>query len=303
MFKKYMHVERYGTDEVQGIELGTCYIFPKLDGTNGQLWWDNDAGLQAGSRNRHLGLGDKDNAGFYGWALQQERFVKFFKFNSDIRLYGEWLKPHSLRTYQDDAWGKFYVFDVERRTFGNEDEATLLAYEDYKQCLESFGIDYIPAISVIRSATYDCLMKEMQENRYLIKEGQGVGEGIVIKNYKYQNRFGRTVWAKMITNAFKEQHVKTNGPVEKDGKEMVEQKIVSDHVGRHLVDKTYAKIVNECDGWSSKYIPRLLNTVYHDLVTEEIWDAVKTLKNPTVNFKTLNTLAIMKVKELRPELF
>lgn len=31
-FRKYMHLERFGNDEVQGIELGTCYIFSKLDG-------------------------------------------------------------------------------------------------------------------------------------------------------------------------------------------------------------------------------------------------------------------------------
>lgn len=303
MFKKYMHIERFGNEEVQGIELGDCYVFPKLDGTNGQLWWDNDAGLQAGSRNRHLGLGSMDNAGFYGWALQQERFKEFFKFHPDIRLYGEWLVPHSLRTYDESAWGRFYVFDVEKRMLGNEEGSIVVPYDAYQPYMESFGIDYIPAMSVIRSATYDHLLKELQDNRFLIKEGQGIGEGIVIKNYEYQNKYGRQVWAKLITNSFKEKHVKAMGPVDKNFKEMVEQKIVNDYVGKHLVDKTYAKIVNECEGWSSKYIPRLLSTVYHDLVTEEIWDAVKTLKNPTVNFKTLNTLAIMRVKELRPELF
>ena len=33
-FKKYQHVERLGTSEVQGIENGMCYVFPKIDGTN-----------------------------------------------------------------------------------------------------------------------------------------------------------------------------------------------------------------------------------------------------------------------------
>lgn len=33
-FKKYIHLEKYGTTETQGIELGTAYVFPKLDGTN-----------------------------------------------------------------------------------------------------------------------------------------------------------------------------------------------------------------------------------------------------------------------------
>ena len=65
-FFKYQHVERLGTTETNGIEMGMCYIFPKIDGTNSQLWWNN--GLKAGSRNRELYL-DNDNAGFYNWAV------------------------------------------------------------------------------------------------------------------------------------------------------------------------------------------------------------------------------------------
>ena len=42
-FLKYQHVERVGTSEVENIELGTCYVFPKIDGTNASIWI---AGLQ-----------------------------------------------------------------------------------------------------------------------------------------------------------------------------------------------------------------------------------------------------------------
>jgi len=298
-----MHVERFGNEEVQGIELGECYVFPKLDGTNAQLWWDQKHGLQAGSRNRHLTT-DNDNAGFYNWALGQECFKDFFRFHPDLRLYGEWLVPHSLKTYEEYAWKKFYVFDVEKR-YGELglDCDEFVKYEDYAPYMKSFGIDWIPPVSIIRSATYDHLLKEMQESKFLIKDGHGCGEGIVIKNYEYQNRFGRTCWAKMVTNAFKEKHTKETGATVKQFKEMVEQQIVEAYVTNHLVDKTYAKIVNEAQGWSSRHIPQLLNTVYYDLVKEEMWDVVKKLKNPTINFKTLNTLSIMRVKELRTELF
>ena len=30
-FRKYQHIERFGTTEVDGIELGKCYVFPKID--------------------------------------------------------------------------------------------------------------------------------------------------------------------------------------------------------------------------------------------------------------------------------
>ncbi len=37
-FQKYMHVERLGKEEVGGITNGKCYVSPKLDGTNGQIY-------------------------------------------------------------------------------------------------------------------------------------------------------------------------------------------------------------------------------------------------------------------------
>jgi hypothetical protein len=190
------------------------------------------------------------------------------------------------------------VFDVQ-----HIDSDTFVPYTEYKQVLDMYGIDYIPPVCILRNATYDALLKELDNNNFLIQEGAGRGEGIVLKNYAYKNRFGRVCWAKMVTNTFKEKHTKEMGATIKNCKQMVEQEIVDTYVGKHLVDKVYAKIVNENEGWSSRHISRLLQTVFYDLINEEIWDAVKKLKNPTINFKTLNTITILKIKELRPELF
>ena len=37
-FKQYQHIERFGTSEVESIEFGLCYVFPKIDGTNSSMW-------------------------------------------------------------------------------------------------------------------------------------------------------------------------------------------------------------------------------------------------------------------------
>jgi len=295
-FKKYMHLERFGNDEVEGIELGLCYIFPKIDGTNASLWSGIGGLLMAGSRTRELTLED-DNAGFLATMEKNENIKMFFLEHSELRLYGEWLVPHSLKTYKDEAWRKFYVFDVY-----SDLTDKYLNYSDYQPLLEEFGIDYIPAMSIIRNSTYDNLLIELQNNKFLIRDGAGVGEGIVVKNYDYQNKFGRLCFAKIVTN-FKEKHQKEMGPTDKKFRNLIEQEIVDKFIDSFFVGKVYSKIVNEMEGWNSKYIPRLLNTVYHDLVSEEIWDIVKKMKNPTINFKTLLNLTILKIKELRPELF
>lgn len=299
-FKKYMHVERFGTDEVQGIELGGCYVFPKLDGTNASVWWDSDKGVMAGSRRRELFAGD-DNAGFHEYATNSDNIAEFFvsrEYHKQLRLYGEWLVPHTFKHYREEAWRRFYVFDV----FDDETEK-FLPYERYSAILKEYGIDFIPPTCIMKNATYDAFLKELDNNTFMVKDGKGAGEGIVIKNYSFQNRFGRTVWAKIITNKFKYRHPVEMGATVKKMKDMTEQAICDKYVTKHLVDKVYAKIVNECGSWNSKYIPRLLSTVFYDLINEETWNFVKEMKMPTVNFKTLNGLCIHSIKAIRPELF
>ena len=107
-FNKYQHIERFGTDEVENIEFGRCFIFYKIDGTNGQVYLDADGNIKAGSRNRVLTL-ENDNANFYQYVLQNERIKKYLEKHPNHRLYGEWLVPHSIKTYRKDAWRRFYI--------------------------------------------------------------------------------------------------------------------------------------------------------------------------------------------------
>lgn len=301
-YRKYQHIERFGTTEVEGIENGCCYIFPKIDGTNACVWLGEDGLIHAGSRNRELTL-DKDNAGFYEYISKHDGIAKCLNENPNLIIYGEWLCPHSLRTYRDDCWRRFYIFDVIK--YSREDDFHYLEFAEYKELCEKYDLEYIPFLSIISNPTYELLMEELNNNDYLIKEGQGIGEGIVVKRYDYKNKYGRTTWAKIVASEFKEKHAKTM--MKKDKAEtsaaMIEEKIVEKYVTQALCDKVYAKIVNEKGDWSSKYIPMLLNMVYYDLVREECWNFVKEFKNPTINFKTLSYLCNEKVKEKLTRLF
>ena len=297
MFIKYQHLEKLHTDETDGIEVGTTYVFPKIDGTNGSIWEDDhDNEIQAGSRNRHLSL-DADNAGFLSAMRNSPKHVKLVQAYPHLIFYGEWLVPHSLKTYREDAWRKFYIFDVYNRGANR-----YVPYDDYKSILDAYEVEYIAPIAIIKNGNYETYQECLNRNFFLIDDGKGNGEGIVIKNYAYENKYGRQTWAKLITNAFKESHHKEMGAPLVGG-EIIEDKIVSKFVDKHLVDKIHAKITNEMDGWSSKYIPRLLHTVYYDLITEETWNILKEFKNPKIDFRTLNNLCTQRVKELKPEVF
>lgn len=295
MFVKYMHLEHFGRDEVEGIEIGKAYVFPKLDGTNAQVYLDGDT-LKAGSRNRELTL-ENDNAGFYNAIINDSAIKSLLVRYPSFTIYGEWLVPHSLKTYRDDAWRVFYAFDVYCR-----DSGRFLPYEEYKEIFDEHGVTYLPPLGIVRNGSLDHFQKFLDKNVFLIKEGEGVGEGIVIKNYDYLNRFGNVVWAKIITNAFKEVHHREMGAPEV-GVVSTEERIVEKFVTQHLVDKVYAKIVNEEGSWSSKYIPRLLNSVFYDLITEDTWAILKEFKNPKIDFGFLQRLTISRIKQLKKDLF
>jgi hypothetical protein len=303
-FDKYMSLERLGNSGVTDINKGTCYIFPKLDGTNASLWLDKEGTLKAGSRNRELSVG-ADNAGFLNTMLSRDPEFNFLDDNPSIRLYGEWLVPHSLKTYRDDAWRKFYIFDM----FCNA-EQRLLSYPEYKALIDDFQINsglelnYLAPMRILKNPSNEDIRRCVEENIFYIREGEGIGEGVVVKNYDYQNQWGNQLWAKVVGNAFKEVHHKEMGAPEAGGQSL-EEKIVEKFVDRMFVHKTYNKILVENDGqWSGKDIPRLLGTVWHDLIKEELWDILKTHKNPTIEFGYLNRLTIMAVKEhLKEEVF
>lgn len=299
-FKKYQHLERFGNDEVEGIELGKLYIFPKLDGTNAQVWLDDEGNIKAGSRNRELTL-EKDNAGFYKFVLENENIKKYLEKHPTHRLYGEFLVPHSLKTYREDAWRRFYIFDV---CLDKEDGSVeYIPYDIYKPLVEEFGLDYIPPIVTMTNGSYEYFIRTLDNNTFMIQDGKGVGEGIVIKNYDYYNKYERQIWAKIVTNEFKEIHKREMGVNNIKTEKVIEQEIVDNYCTAAFIEKEYSKILNETGEWDNRKIPMLLGRVFSELVKEETWNIIKKYKNPTINYKTLNALVINKIKTVKSDIF
>ena len=302
-FSKYQSLARYGTKEVAGINKGTCHIFPKLDGTNASVWLDEEGNLQAGSRNRTLTL-QSDNAGFLRWLLESSEgkaIERFLRVNPLMKLYGEWLVPHTLKTYEDEAWRQFYVFDVVEYIEGKD---RYIHYDIYSEACEFYGVKYIPRIKSVDGFSEGLISHYINANGYLVKEG--IGEGIVIKNYSFENKYGRTVWAKIVSDEFAEMHGSSKATV-KECVERIETKIAEKFVTQALCDKTYAKIEleleNEGRGFKGRDIPKLLNTVYYDVVREDMWEIIKQFKNVTINFKHFQSECFRAVRLRLPNLF
>jgi len=291
-FKKYQHVERLNTTGCDGLLDGEVFVFPKIDGTNGSIWFDN-GDIKAGSRNRELTI-ENDNAGFLKAVLENESLCKMVKLYDKLRFFGEWLVPHSLKTYSDDAWRKFYVFDV---MLGDK----YLTFDEYSKICDEWRIDYIPLLFSGENLTHDQISNHLEKNTFLLKENSGYGEGVVVKRYDFKNKYGRTVWGKIVSNEFKQKHNKEMGAPKLQGKSEVEQKIVTKYLTESLIEKEYAKL--SIDGWESKKIPQLIGIIYNCFITEELWNVLKKEKSPTINFKRLNSEVVKKIRITLTEVF
>lgn len=63
-YTSYLHVEKLGSPEVEGILDGHVSVTPKLDGTNAVVWMGEDGYLHAGSRKRAISPSSSKMVGF-----------------------------------------------------------------------------------------------------------------------------------------------------------------------------------------------------------------------------------------------
>lgn len=289
-FERYQHVEQLGRDEVKGILNGNVYIFSKLDGANISVYLNDDGKVEVASRNRVITPED-DLRGVWHYVNANHKFKDFFGANPNLRLFGEWLVPHTFRNYKDDAWKKLYIFDV-------IDNGEYVKYENYAALLDKYQIEYIPLIVKLEDPTEE-QVKFYLDNCTFLTSG-GAGEGIVIKNYDFVNQFGRTTWAKLVRHVAKAA-MKLKLPISADS---VEQQIVDAFLTPELVEKEFAQIVSDNGGsWDKKFIAKLLGCTWHTFIVEETFHFVKKFRNPKVDFAVLNQLVVAKVKEFKADLF
>ena len=161
-FIKYPHLERLISPEVEGILEGKCHIFYKIDGTNGSVFMDDEGSLAAASRSRILTL-NNDNAGFFQAVQKDERLLDLMLGFPELIVYGEWLVPHSLKTYRDDAWRKFYIFDV-----FNRETNEFYDYDRYQDILDAYDLDYIPPLATIKNPSVEDLHRLLQNSGQLL---------------------------------------------------------------------------------------------------------------------------------------
>lgn len=282
-FRKFNKIYRLGKEEVEGILEGTCYLEEKIDGANTSIWFDNNQ-LQLGSRNRHL-IDDPFN-GFDAYVDKHEGISELFHDLPKYHLYGEWLVRHTIH-YNEENYKKWYLYDI-IDTETNE----WLSRAEVAKISNDYDLNRTWHMDTLENPTIE------QLKEYVGKSALGkYGEGIVIKNPTFINRWGDRCYAKLVRQEFLEANAMTFNSNNKASEYYWETHFIHKYITEARLEKILHKLAPEInERWDMKHIPRIINTVYYDTITEESWELAKLAK--PIDFKKLKEFSLKKTKIL-----
>lgn len=279
MFIAYPKIHRLGKEETTNILDHEVIIEEKIDGANTSIWRE-EYDLHFASRTQEKTEGFN---GFVDYVKNNTEIQELLMSNVDYRLFGEWLVRHTV-AYNELSYRKFYLFDI---MVGDEflDPAETLRLAD------KYGV---PRPQQFFSGK----TTEAEIMEFVGKSNLGdKGEGVVIKAKTFINSFGDHVYAKIVTQNFKEENAITFGGNNKHSDTYWEMYVVNKYATLARVKKIMNKIEPTLERkFDLIHIPRITNTCYHDMITEEIWEIQE--KVPLLDFKQLKRLAVKKFVQI-----
>lgn len=280
-YKSYPKIHALHKEEVENILDNDVVVQVKIDGANGVVFLE-DGVVRCGSRTRMLPL-DESFRGFQEYINARPEIKNFLVENPDLILYGEWLVKHSIN-YTQDHYNKFYLFDV-------LDGDKYLEQGLVQALAERLGVEY-PIVYGSGKFTVDEL------DAFIEKEWLGhKNEGVVVKPLNFVNKFGDIVYAKRVSQAFKEQNAIVFGGNDKHSDAYWEQYVTNKYCTIATLEKNLNKLAPTIEGRIDKqHTPLIAGTCVHDTWVENSWEIFK--KVPALDLKKLNNLMMRKYVQL-----
>lgn len=261
-FHKYQDVaHKFEDEETQGLLDGKLVMQPKLDGTNLQIF--NHNGEMIITSRTEIETATTQFTGAYETVRNNENIARLLKDYPNYKIVGEWLKRHKI-SYAEDAYDQFYAFDI--ILLDTEFDNGIRDYVDWEVAyplLQSYNIKAVPYRIITKDQLQlgTSILFNMEESRYLLTEEAIGGEGIVIKNYNYKNRFRRQIWCKIINrDSYKHKMPKIRSP---KVDESLETDYLLENLTPHLLDKAYHKI-NDISPFTKKDIGKYMVEILTD---------------------------------------
>lgn len=305
MHIKYPKIKRLGDEDNDGILFGKVYAQEKVDGANAQIWIE-DGEIKCGSRTQQLVAGFN---GFVDYVKSHEGIRKFLEENPSCRLFGEWLVRHTI-AYNETVYKKFYLFDVlvlpaEFKLEGEDSEeierqkarqCTWYTIEEVYEVGKKYGIETVQLFGAFENPLPDSLQEFVGKS--ILGEK---GEGIVLKNPAFINKWGDRVCAKVVTQEFKEDNALIFGGNNKHSETYVEMKLVNEAMTMQRIQKIMQKLQPLFEKrLGREQTGRVIEVAYHDMFEEEMWGFVK--KHKQIDFAHLENLAKKKAVKIYHDL-
>ena len=268
---KYTDIIRYGKKGTEDVLKKGDYITitEKMDGANASFRLDetNPLGVSCYSRNQPLNS-ENTLGGFYNWIIDNIVPIKD-KLNPNYIYYGEWMNPHKVK-YKEEIYKEFYMFSIWDLS---QEINQYVSDEIVKKEANKLSIKTVDYFYEGEFASLEHLMNFIGKSNKTLEPN--TGEGIVIKNVSYFNKYGRQCFVKLVSDAFKE--VKKQR-VTKSSKEMPKGYLeLMSVLTKARIDKILYKIVDEgiisdddiCIENMGNLLKIINNLTYEDILKEE----------------------------------
>lgn len=260
-----MDIVRLGHKTTVGVlNVGDDIIIQeKLDGANASFHRDGDI-VRCYSRNHQLNE-ENNLRGFYQWVKEN---IRAEDLEEDEIYFGEWLTKHKL-DYGENL-NKFYLYDVYITTTNEYAHYSLT-----DAVASSLGVQVAPRLYVGEYQSFEHLQSFVGKTELGGKLGDlETGEGIVVKNYDYKDRWGNQIFVKLVTDAFREVQ-KQRAPKDPSTASQ-EQIFINVNLTTARVEKLVHKLVDEGildEHWGIEDMGTILKNLntraYEDIIKEE----------------------------------
>lgn len=267
--KKYMDIVRHGKTGTHLTIEGNPHIIiqEKLDGANASFKREGDKVL-CFSRNTQL---DESNTlrGFYNWVQEN---IKAESLAEDGIYYGEWLVRHKLDYGENE--NKFYLFDIY-----DEETERYIPFNLVKAQSETLNLNLVPVFYKGKFESIEHIQSYVGKS----KLGE-IGEGVVVKNVNYENKYGQQQFTKFVSDQFAEMAKTKKHKISPQKDDL--QEFVNSTVNKARVSKIVHKLVDEGllkEDYAIEDMGTILkNTgsiVFDDVVKEELDELLKLVKS------------------------
>ena len=266
--KKYTDIIRYGHTSTNGVLKEGDYISitEKIDGANSSFILDdtNELGVSCYSRNTILNENNRLR-GFYDWVLNNIVNIKD-KLNPNYRYYGEWLVSHKVQ-YRPEIYNNFYLFSI-----WDEENGIYLEDSIIKNEAERLNLKTVPYFYEGEYISFEHITNFIGKSELTLIPN--TGEGIVVKNVSYKDKYGRQLFVKLVSEKFAE--VQRQKLPKNPNVNIKEIELIKSVLTKARVSKLIHKLVDEgllqedysiqCMGIILK---QLGGRVYEDIMKEE----------------------------------